>query len=148
MLHTVDNSLMVNNFNRLIKAISILMVQGLTYIIAKTTIMTDQTIEVSNQQVAGPIEHSASTSYPEAAFWLHVYPPLGDRKVPMPDARMICPWTLAAELADDGTASPRRQNILEALKRGLKTIRQYGLPAYRILFAEEHSTRMISVWVD
>ena len=115
--------------------------------------MRDQIIELSERpltpaQTGRQTDDALPASYPEAAFWLHVYPPLGDRKAPLLNAQMVCPWTLAAELADDTTPATRRQNVLEALKRGLKTIRQYGLPAYRILFTREFGTGMVNVWVD
>lgn len=115
--------------------------------------MREQMIEVSThspalEQANRKMENSPVTSYPGAAFWLHVFPPLSDYKTPQPNTRMICPWSMAAELADDNTTTLRRQNIMEALKRGLKTIRQYDLPARRILFAEERITGQISVWVD
>ena len=115
--------------------------------------MRDQIVELSSRLPYYPqhtehYEMAPLASYPDGAFWLKVYPPLGDRKAPVPDGRMICPWNMAAELVDPTTPSTRRQNILEALKKGLKTIRQYQLPACRILFAEDHVTRVISVWVD
>jgi hypothetical protein len=114
--------------------------------------MRDQIIEVNGQypncsQVSGLVKNPA-TSYPDATFWLQVYPPLGDRKAPLQNSRMICPWSMAAELADGCAPDTRRQNILDALKKGLKTIRQYGLPPYRIMFTEEHTTRKITVWVE
>jgi hypothetical protein len=66
----------------------------------------------------------------------------------MPNRRIVCPWTSAAELDDTNTTADRRQNILEVLKRGLKTIRQYDLPPYRILFAKDNVNGEVSVWVD
>ena len=115
--------------------------------------MKDQTLTIndrypSSSQVSERVEQVAPPQYPEGAFWLHVYPPLGDRKLSMPNRRIVCPWTLAAELDDNDISPERRQNILEALKRGLKTIRQYDLPPYRILFAEDNANGEVSVWVD
>lgn len=115
--------------------------------------MKEQIIELSGQcptfkQISRPNEKTVSGSYPDALFWMQVYPPMGDRKLAIPHAHLICPWAMAAELAGDDTPSERRKHILEALKSGLKTIRQYDLPAYRIMFAQEHSNHQIGVWVD
>lgn len=122
-------------------------------ILQKRIIMRDQIIEVSSRypafaQVGTAVETIAPASYPGAAFWLRVYEPLSDWKAPLPNSRMICPWGIAAELDDAGTPPARKQNILEALKCGLKTMRQYELPSSRIMFAEDNTTRSISVWVD
>jgi len=112
--------------------------------------MREQLIEITELYAALPElagGSDARTQYPDAAFWMQVYPPLTDYKMPVGQSKAICPWTLAAELA--GTAADaRRRNILESLKKGLRTIRQYDLPAYRILFMEHCATREISVWVD
>jgi len=91
----------------------------------------------------------AQTDYPNQAFWMQVYPPLeNEYRSPLPHTRALCPWSLAAELGEATTPSPRRQNIMETLKKGLKTIRQYGVAARRIVFTEDEATRQISVWVD
>jgi hypothetical protein len=55
---------------------------------------------------------------------------------------------MAAELRDFSTQPSRRKNILDALKKGLDTMRQYHLPAGRILFAENTTSKEITVWVD
>jgi hypothetical protein len=115
--------------------------------------MKDQIIEVSDRfpfypQLNEPTVKVVPPSYPDGAFWMQVYPPLSDYTSAPPDSRILCPWVMAAELEDEDTPSDRRRNLMEALKRGLKTIRQYGLPAARIMFAEDHDTRLISVWVD
>jgi hypothetical protein len=115
--------------------------------------MKEQIIEVSGQcpafkQITRPDQKTIATGYPDALFWLQVYPPLSDRPAPVSHARMLCPWSMAAELDDNNTPADRRAQIMDALKNGLKTIRQYDLPPCRIMFAEEYSTRKISVWVD
>ena len=115
--------------------------------------MKDQIIEVNGQcpgfrQAATANSKIIPASYPDAAFWMRVYPPLAEFRISIPHARMLCPWSMAAELNDEHTHADRRANIMNALKSGLKTIRQYDLPACRIIFAEEHSNRNISVWVD
>ncbi|HTK21751.1 MAG TPA: hypothetical protein VL442_19675 [Mucilaginibacter sp.] len=115
--------------------------------------MKDQIIEVNGQcptfkQISRPNERTALTSYPDASFWLQIYPPLGDQSTRVSNARMLCPWSMAVELDDTSTLPDRRAQIMDALKSGLKTIRQYDLPPCRIMFAEEYSTRKISVWVD
>ncbi len=79
---------------------------------------------------------------------MQVYPPLAGSRAPIGNARTLCPWAMAAELDDENTPAQRRANIMDALKSGLKTIRQYDLPACRIVFAEDRSTRQVSVWVD
>lgn len=113
--------------------------------------MREQLIEITEHYSASPQLAGRSderVQYPDAAFWMQVYPPLSDHKMPVGQARVICPWTLAAELAGNTARDARRRNILESLKKGLRTIRQYDLPAYRILFMEHCATREISVWVD
>ena len=116
--------------------------------------MKDQIIEVSDRfpyfpQLAEPTVIMATPSYPDSAFWMQVYPPLeNEYRSPLPHTRALCPWSLAAELGETTTPTPRRQNIMEALKKGLKTIRQYGVAARRIVFTEDEATRQISVWVD
>lgn len=115
--------------------------------------MRNRIIEVTGQcprfqQISRSSEAAVSASYPYALFWLQVYPPLGDRPAPVSDARMLCPWSMAAELDDTQIPADRRARVMDALKNGLKTIRQYDLPPNRILFAEDHVTRQISVWVD
>src|SRR5450631_2891988 len=113
--------------------------------------MKDQTMDfaagATSPQVSGPVAEMTA-DYPGAGFWLRVYPPLNEWTLLLPHSRMICPWTMAAELEDSDTPAARRQNIMEALKKGLKTIRQYDLPACRILFAEDNSTHLITVWVN
>jgi len=115
--------------------------------------MKDQIIEVSDRfpffpQLAQPTVIGATPSYPDGAFWMQVYQPLSDWSNPLPNSRILCPWAMAAELEDELTDSDRRRNLMEALKRGLKTIRQYGLPSARIMFAEDKVSRVITVWVD
>lgn len=97
----------------------------------------------AHEQVANTI----TASYPDAAFWMQVYQPMSGVKI-IDGFRSVCPWGMAAELADAATPAGRRKNILDSLKTGLKTIRQYDLPAYRIQFMEHCPTREISVWVD
>jgi hypothetical protein len=115
--------------------------------------MKDQIIEVSGQcptfrQISRPNAKTVPASYPDALFWMQVYPPLADSRTAVSNARTLCPWSMAAELDDASTPAHRRANIMDALKSGLKTIRQYDLPPYRIMFAEEYGTRKISVWVN
>ena len=95
----------------------------------------------------GEAAKTMTASYPDAAFWMQVYQPMSDVKI-QDGFRSVCPWSMAAELADAATQADRRKNILDSLKTGLKTIRQYDLPAYRIQFMEHRPTREISVWVD
>ena len=83
--------------------------------------MRDQIIEVSSRypafaRVSPTVETIAPASYPDAAFWLRVYEPLSDWKAPFPGSRLLCPWSMAAELEDTGTLPARKQNIMEALK--------------------------------
>jgi hypothetical protein len=99
-------------------------------------------------QMAEPAVMVVTPSYPDGEFWMQVYPPLSDWTAAPTDSRILCPWSMAAELEDEQTDSDRRRSLMEALKRGLKTIRQYGLPAARIMFAEDKVGRAITVWVD
>ena len=115
--------------------------------------MKDQITKVRSRfpyfpQLAAPIITVATPSYPDGAFWMQVYPPLSEVAAAPADSRILCPWSMAAELEDELTDSDRRRNLMEALKRGLKTIRQYDLPPARIMFAEDNATRQITVWVD
>jgi len=114
--------------------------------------MKDQIIPIDTRYPSFvPREQTVRTmtvSYPDAAFWMQVYQPMSTTRDHAEQYRSVCPWGMAAELTDDATPAERRKNILESLKTGLKTIRQYGLPAYRIQFMEHRSTREISVWVD
>ena len=98
---------------------------------------------VAHEEVA----KTMTASYPDAAFWMQVYQPMSDVKT-QDGFKSVCPWGMAAELTDAATPAQRRKNILDSLKTGLKTIRQYDLPAYRIQFMEHRSTREISVWVN
>ena len=115
--------------------------------------MKEQIIEVSDRfpyfpQLAEPAVRMVTPSYPDGAFWMQVYPPLSDWTTAPSHSHILCPWSMAAEMEDELTDSDRRRSLMEALKRGLKTIRQYGLPAARIMFAEDNVTRAITVWVD
>jgi hypothetical protein len=115
--------------------------------------MKDQIIEASDKftffpQLAEPTVIMATPSYPDSAFWMQVYPPLSDWTTAPGHSRILCPWSMAAEMEDEQTDSDRRRHLMEALKHGLKTIRKYGLPAARIMFAEDNETRAITVWVD
>ena len=113
--------------------------------------MRDQIIDISEEY---PLfsqmrkQDKKPASYPDPAFWLFIYPAAGERNIHIPGARLLCPWAMAAEYEDKNTYATRKQSLLEALKTGLKTIRQYHLPACRILFTEDKATRLISVWVD
>ncbi len=115
--------------------------------------MRDQIIEVSGQcptfnTLQQRNERAVSSSYPDGAFWMHIFPPLEDWKSPLAGARILCPWAMAAELDDEDTSADRRARLMNALKSGLKTIRQYNLPACRIVFAEDMVSREIGVWVE
>jgi hypothetical protein len=153
MLRLVDNLLIVNNFYLLINVFFDAMVQGLLYDEQNHIIMRDQIIEVNGQcpsfgALHERVQKPALSSYPDGAFWLKIYPPLSDLRAPLPNSRILCPWSMAAELEDSTTPTARRTNIMNALNRGLKTIRQYNLPACRIMFAEDRVSREISVWVE
>ena len=87
-------------------------------------------------------------AYAPRSFWMEVYPPLEGSKRVSSNMQTVCPWSRAAELRDFSTQPSRRRNILEALKKGLETMRQYHLPAGRILFAENTTSKEITVWVD
>ena len=87
-------------------------------------------------------------AYAPRSFWMEVYPPLEDRRTEMSHARLLCPWRMAAELRDFSIRPLRRKSILDALKTGLTTMRQYHLPAGRILFMEDKASSEITVWVD
>ena len=112
--------------------------------------MKDQIVEITGQypSLPGINERVAAVSYPDASFWLQIYPPLSGDETRVWHSRLMCPWGMAAELDDSATPAARRRSLLEALKNGLKTIRQYGLPANRIRFAEDRRTRSIMVCVD
>ena len=84
----------------------------------------------------------------DGSFWMRVYPPLSAIKALATGNRQLCPWAIAAELADRATPRDRKQLLLDALKNGQKTMRLYELPANRIMFVEENSTGKVSVWVD
>ena len=120
---------------------------------SKTIDMKDQIIKASGRfpyfpQLAKPTVTIVTPSYPDGEFWIQVYPPLSEVPAAPTHSRILCPWSMAAELEDELTDSDRRRHLMEALKRGLKTVRQYGLPAARIMFAEDNVTRVITVWVD
>jgi hypothetical protein len=87
-------------------------------------------------------------AYEPRSFWMEVYPPLEESKEVAPNMQTVCPWSLAAELRDFSIQPSRRKSILDALKTGLNTVRQYHLPAGRILFAENTASKEISVWID
>jgi len=87
-------------------------------------------------------------AYAPRSFWMEVYPPLEERRLDVPNARAICPWTMAAELRDFSIPQPRRKSILDALKMGLSTMNKYQLPAARILFVQDIASKEITVWVD
>lgn len=87
-------------------------------------------------------------AYAPRSFWMEVYPPLEEPKRVAPNMQTVCPWRLAAELRDFSTQPSRRKSILDALKAGLGTMRQYHLPAGRILFAEDAYSKEITIWVD
>jgi vancomycin resistance protein YoaR len=112
--------------------------------------MKDQIIPIDTRYPSfvarGRAVKTMTASYPDAAFWMQVYQPMSDVKT-QDGFRSVCPWGMAAELTDGATLADRRKNILDSLKTGLKTIRQYDLPAYRIQFMEHRTTREISVWV-
>lgn len=87
-------------------------------------------------------------AYAPRSIWMEVYPPLEEPKRVAPNMQTICPWSMAAELRDFSTQPSRRKSILDALKTGLNTMRQYHLPAGRILFAENIASKEITVWID
>ncbi|MBS1532374.1 MAG: hypothetical protein JSU01_18880 [Bacteroidetes bacterium] len=96
----------------------------------------------------GRRETAVKASYPDAEFWMQVYPPMSDIQPKAENFRAVCPWAIAGELNDAEISFDRRKNILDSLKTGLRTMRQYDLPARRIRFMEYSRTRIISVWVD
>jgi len=100
------------------------------------------------QVAAQRSEAAIKASYPEAEFWMQIYPPMSEIQPKAENFRAICPWAIAGELNDEATSFDRRKNILDSLKTGLRTMRQYDLPACRIRFMEYRPTRVISVWVD
>jgi hypothetical protein len=93
-------------------------------------------------------ETAVKASYPEAEFWMQVYPPMSDIQAKAENFRAVCPWAIAGELNDEVISFDRRKNILDSLKTGLRTMRQYDLPGCRIRFMEHRRNRLISVWVD
>jgi hypothetical protein len=112
--------------------------------------MRDQLIPIYAAKLtfAAGRSEAVKASYPDAEFWMQVYPPMNDIQPKAENFRAVCPWAIAGELNDETVSSDRRKNILESLKAGLKTMRQYDLPACRIRFMEYCPTRVISVWVD
>ena len=115
--------------------------------------MTDQIIEITNQfsflkQFTKMNDRREIISDRDGAFWMRVYPPLSDIKTLTQGVRQLCPWAMAAEITDTATPKERKQQMLEAMKNGQKTMRLYDLPANRIMFIEENSTGKITVWVD
>jgi len=115
------------------------------------TTMRDQIIPVDAAYpvfTTGRGEAVVKASYPDAEFWMQVYPPMSDIQHKAENFRAVCPWAIASELNDEAIPFARRKNILDSLKTGLRTMRQYGLPACRIRFMEHRPSRMISVWVD
>lgn len=87
-------------------------------------------------------------AYAPRSIWMEVYPPLEGHRTEARNARALCPWRMAAELRDFSTRPLRRKSILDAFKTGLSTMRQYHLPAGRILFMEDKASSEITVWVD
>jgi hypothetical protein len=82
-------------------------------------------------------------------YWMKVYPPLsGNEAAPVLGIRQLCPWGLAAELADKATPTERKGQLLDALKIGQQIIHKYGLPAHRVTFLEDNGTKRINVWVN
>ena len=114
--------------------------------------MRDQITDISEQYPLFPLSRETEkkpASYPDPAFWLYIYPAAGEHhNIVIPGSRLLCPWGMAAEYGDDNTPPERRKHLLEALKTGLKTLREYHLPACRILFSEDTSTSQITAWVD
>lgn len=114
--------------------------------------MRDQITDISEQFPLFKQLHEQDkkpVSYPDPAFWLFIYPAAGEHhNIVIPGSRLLCPWAMAAEYADSKISEERKRDLLEALKTGLKTLREYHLPACRIIFAEDNSTRQITVWVD
>jgi len=113
--------------------------------------MRDQLIPIDAAYpvlVAERGEAVVKATYPDAEFWMQVFPPMSDVQPKAENFRAVCPWAIAGELNDGSISFDRRKNILDSLKTGLRTMRQYGLPACRIRFMEHRASRMISVWVD
>jgi hypothetical protein len=82
-------------------------------------------------------------------YWMKVYPPLnGNEAAPVLGIKQLCPWGLAAELADPVTNLERKGQLSDALKIGQHIIHKYSLPAYRVIFLEDNGTKRITVWVN
>src|SRR6185312_16101126 len=94
-----------------------------------------------------PIEYGdiCEAAYAQRSFWMDVYPPLEERRAEVPNARAVCPWSIAAELRDFSIPQSRRKNILDALRMGLSTMNRYQLPAARILFVQDIASKEITV---
>lgn len=115
--------------------------------------MRDQIIEITNQfsllkSFNRVNDRREIISDRDGAFWMRVYPPLSDIKIPAYGTRQLCPWAMAAELTDRATSADRKQQLVDALKNGQKTMRLYDLPANRIMFIEDNTANKITVWVD
>ncbi len=103
---------------------------------------------ITNPCLANDAVDICEAIYAPRSFWMEVYPPLEESKRLASNMHTLCPWSMAAELRDFSTPPSRRKNILDALKKGLDTMRQYHLPAGRILFAQNTASKEITVWVD
>ncbi len=87
-------------------------------------------------------------AYAPRSVWMELFPPLEGCKTGTSNARALCPWSMAAELRDFSIKPQRRKAILDAFKAGLQIMKQYQLPAGRILFMEDNASRNITVWVE
>jgi hypothetical protein len=108
--------------------------------------ITDQYPFMASATQAKKVE---SASEKGSLYWIGVYPPLeSDNGMAVIHSRRLCPWSMAAEFADPAISKERKQHILDSFKNGQRTMKQFDLPACRIMFYENHLTKKITVWVD
>jgi hypothetical protein len=110
--------------------------------------MRGHIIEITNQLPLFSSFNKARENY-NGTYWMQVYKPMSENTaVAVKGAKQLCPWSMAAELADNGTMIRRKQQLLDAFKGGQNIMRQFNLPPNRIMFMEDTTTGKVTVWVD
>ena len=114
--------------------------------------MRNQIIEITGQtpfiSTGERYERQGIIPNMQGSYWMQVYPPLSYIRVDIPGAGQLCPWSMIAEITDAATPHDRKQQVLEALRSGQRTMSLYDLPSHRIMFMEDVVSKKISVWVD
>ena len=112
--------------------------------------MKHQIIEITNQYPILPSYASTvKAETMDGLYWINVYPPMeAENDIPMVQSKQLCPWSMAAEFANLSVSQERKQQVLDSLRNGQRAMKQFGLPANRIMFMQDNTTRRITVWID